>query len=218
MRFSGFVPGSICVSSPCSLAAIVESSDDAIIGKTLDGIVSTWNSGAERLYGYPRDEAVGKPISFITPPGFPDDSSMILGKIKRGERVERYETVRVRKDRMPVNVSLTVSPIKDSAGRITGASAIARDITAGKRAEGERERLIEELKDALSKVKTLSGLIPICASCKKIRDDSGYWNQIESYIKEHSQAEFSHGICPECVQKLYPEVWKQMSKREAGGE
>ena len=80
-----------------------------------------------------------------------------------------------------------------------------RDITERKRAEKEREKLILELSASLEKVKLLRGLLPICASCKKIRDDKGYWNQIESYIRDHSEAEFSHGICPECMKKLYPD-------------
>ena len=79
------------------------------------------------------------------------------------------------------------------------------DITERKMGEMERERLIHELQDTLSKVKQLSGFLPICASFKKIRDDQGYWTQIEAYIRDHSEAEFSHGICPECMQKLYPE-------------
>jgi len=79
-----------------------------------------------------------------------------------------------------------------------------RDITVSKQSEKERERLIGELRDALAKVRTLSGMLPICAACKKIRDDQGYWNQIESYISKHSKAEFSHSLCPDCAQKLYP--------------
>ena len=84
--------------------------------------------------------------------------------------------------------------------------SLVHDISERKKAEEEKERLIYELRDALAKIKKLSGLLPICASCKKIRDDSGYWEQIESYIKDHSEAEFSHSICPECVKKLYPEL------------
>jgi len=83
---------------------------------------------------------------------------------------------------------------------------LTKEIDERKQAEAEKEKLISELQVALSKVKTLSGLFPICSSCKKIRDDSGYWNQIESYIRDHSEAEFSHGICPECAKKLYPEL------------
>lgn len=88
------------------------------------------------------------------------------------------------------------------------ARIVAHDITKSKQAEEEREKLISELKNALSDIKTLSGLLPICASCKKIRDDKGYWNQIESYIQNHSRAAFSHGICPDCAKKLYPEYYK----------
>jgi hypothetical protein len=81
------------------------------------------------------------------------------------------------------------------------------DITERKQAEEERERLIGELQEALAKVKTLSGLLPICASCKRIIDDRGYWQQIEAYIRDHSEAEFSHSVCPECAEELYPEVY-----------
>ncbi|MCX5854579.1 MAG: hypothetical protein NTZ24_08445, partial [Deltaproteobacteria bacterium] len=98
----------------------------------------------------------------------------------------------------------------DAEGNVIGYQGIIRDITERRRAEEEREKLIVELRDALSKIKTLSGMLPICASCKKIRDDTGYWNQIESYIKHHSEAEFSHGICPECAKILYPKHYKKM--------
>jgi FixJ family two-component response regulator len=86
-----------------------------------------------------------------------------------------------------------------------------------KRAEEERERLITQLQDALANIKTLSGLLPICASCKKIRDDSGYWNQIEIYIGAHSEAEFSHGLCPDCTKRLYPDLYEEtISLRQQG--
>jgi PAS domain S-box-containing protein len=96
-------------------------------------------------------------------------------------------------------------PYRDTHGNIIGVIGFSIDITERKRMEEEREKLISELQKALSKVKKLSGLLPICASCKKIRNDDGYWEQIEGYIKDHSEAEFSHGICPECIKKLYPE-------------
>ncbi len=115
------------------LAAIVESSNDAIIGKTLDGIITSWNSGAEKIYGYSAQEAIGSPISVLAPPELPDDESQFLERIKRGDRVDRYETVRLRKDGEQINVSLTISPIKDVTGNIIGASTIARDITEHKR-------------------------------------------------------------------------------------
>ncbi|MBU1750032.1 MAG: PAS domain S-box protein, partial [Chloroflexi bacterium] len=102
-------------------------------------------------------------------------------------------------------VSLHTTPLFDLQGRVTGGIALVEDISARKQAEQARERLIGELQEALAQVKTLGGLLPICASCKKIRDDQGYWNQIEAYIEAHSEAEFTHGICPECARRLYPE-------------
>jgi hypothetical protein len=84
--------------------------------------------------------------------------------------------------------------------------AVVRDITGRKQNEAERNKLILDLQDALANVKSLSGLLPICASCKKIRDDKGYWSQVESYVQKHSDATFTHGICPDCIKKLYPDL------------
>lgn len=117
------------------LAAIVESSDDAILGKTLDGTVVSWNQGAARMYGYPSDEIVGRPISVLVPQERQDELSHFFKKIAQGEHIERYETVRIRKDGTRLEVSITVSPIKDTSGNIVGASTIARDITNQKKAE-----------------------------------------------------------------------------------
>jgi hypothetical protein len=103
---------------------------------------------------------------------------------------------------------LNVSPIKDPLGDIVGWVLVAWDITERKRSEAEREELIAELKEALGTVKILTGLLPICVACKKIRDDQGYWNQIEAYIRDHSDAEFSHCICPECARALYQGIVK----------
>ena len=96
---------------------------------------------------------------------------------------------------------MTVSPVQDASGKIVGGSAISRDITLRKRDEAERFRLIEELTESLKQVRTLSGLLPICASCKRIRDDQGYWQQVETYIADHTNADFTHGICPDCLEK-----------------
>ena len=117
------------------LAAIVESSDDAIISKDLDGIITSWNKGAEHIFGYTAAEAIGRPIAMIAAPERRDEMSQILERIRRGERVDHFETVRTAKGGRRVNISLTVSPISDGAGRIVGASKIARDITEKKMAE-----------------------------------------------------------------------------------
>ncbi|MBI5848682.1 MAG: PAS domain-containing protein [Nitrospirae bacterium] len=104
---------------------------------------------------------------------------------------------------------VTTSPWTDSGGNVVGSIHIARDISERKKLEEERGTLISELRDALTKVKQLSGFLPICASCKKIRDDKGCWQQIECYIRERSEAEFSHGVCPDCAKKLYAKYYKK---------
>ena len=127
------------------LAAIVESSDDAIIGKTREGIITSWNRGAERMYGYTAAEAVGQPITLLFPPNRQDEFVSIMERITRGERIDHFETTRVRKDGTLLLVSVTVSPIHDSAGQVIGASAIARDITEQKRLEAEIRQTRQQL-------------------------------------------------------------------------
>jgi PAS domain S-box-containing protein len=276
---------------------------------------------------------INKPLSILASPDYVDEAPRFLDQIRRGERIDHYETVRLRKDGTRIDISLTMSPVV-VAGKIVGASIIGRDITKRKRveeiltaseiryrrlfesakdgilildfdtgtvddvnpflvellgfpyeqfrgkaiwelgflkdivanqsnfselqekgyvhyedlpletadgrpidvefvsnvyevdhqrviqcnirditerkqAEDERERLILALGEALTQVKTLRGFLPICASCKKIRNDKGYWEQMEVYIRDHSEAEFSHGICPDCAEKLYPEYYKK---------
>jgi PAS domain S-box-containing protein len=124
-------------------AAVIESSDDAIASGTLDGIIVSWNTGAQKIYGYTEAEAVGKPISMLVPPELPDEENKILETLKSGDRIEHFETVRVTKTGKRINVSLTISPIKDSTGRTVGISGIARDITERKLAE-EALRASEE--------------------------------------------------------------------------
>jgi PAS domain S-box-containing protein len=197
------------------LAAIVDSAEEAIIGQNLEGIITTWNLGAARLYGYEAAEAMSQPALLIVPASLHQETAELLQKLKRAEGTEPLETVRVRKDGAPVNVCMTMSAIRDREGRIIGASSIAYDITERKKIEEERTNLISHLNETLSKVKTLSGLLPICASCKKIRDDHGYWQKLETFFHEHSEAEFSHSICPDCMRLLYPEYAPPLA---AGGE
>jgi PAS domain S-box-containing protein len=134
--------------APFWLSAIVESADDAIISKTLEGIITSWNGAAEHIFGYTADEIIGKPILTIIPADLQNEEFLILSKIRNGERIEHFETVRLRKDGTLVDISLTVSPIKTSDGRIIGASKIARDITDKKRAENERKLLLQAAEDA----------------------------------------------------------------------
>jgi len=311
------------------LIHMIESSDDAIVTVTLDGIITSWNGGAEAIYGYKPSEIIGQSVTLLIPPEQQNELLQFLRKIEAGERINHYDAALLRKDGSGIHVSLSLSPIRDSGSRIIGASTIARDITEKKdlesrlrrnelqyrnlfqnnhatllvidpengrildanpaacryygysideitamkitdinmlspdqvfeemarakkeqrhqfffrhrlkngdvrpvevysgpveigerqllysiihdiservKAQEEREKLIVELKDALSEIKTLSGMLPICASCKKIRNDDGYWEQLEVFIRDHSDAEFSHSICPDCVKKLYPDL------------
>ncbi|MFZ1430546.1 MAG: PAS domain S-box protein [Geminicoccaceae bacterium] len=138
------------------LAAIVENSDDAIASKDLSGIVTSWNHAAERLFGYTAQEIVGRPIAVLAAPGREDEMPLILERIRRGERIDHHDTLRRRKDGSLVEVSLTVSPIRDRRGRIIGASKIARDISAQRRMEEERELRLGELRH---RVRNLLGMV-----------------------------------------------------------
>lgn len=188
--------------------SVAQSASDAIITIDSAGSIVFWNSAAETLFGYSPNEVINKPIAFIMPERFREVHQKRLSQVALGGESKiigkMVEVLGLRKDgsEFPIEVSLATWKTKESMF-FTG---VVRDITERKWAEAEREKLILELKEALSKVKQLSGMLPICASCKKIRDDKGYWKQIESYIGDHSEAEFTHGICPECVKKLYPDI------------
>src|SRR6202162_5011629 len=131
------------------LASIVDSSDDAIVSKTLEGIITSWNAGAERLFGYTASEAIGQHISLIIPVDRRDEETVIIERIKRAERIEHFDTVRIRKDKRLLDISLTISPLRDGGGKIIGASKIARDIT-------QRKRMEQELRDSEERSRTLA--------------------------------------------------------------
>ena len=152
------------------LASIVESSDDAIISKDLDGVITTWNRGAVRLFGYEAAEAIGQPITILMPPERVDEETDILARIRRGERIDHYETVRRRKDGTLVDISLTVSPMRDSRGRIVGASKIARDITERKDAE-------VKLRDSEGRLQDLLAAVPAAIYTTDAQGRITYYNQ-----------------------------------------
>jgi PAS domain S-box-containing protein len=142
------------------LAAIVESTDDAIIGKTLDGTVTNWNAAAQRLYGYTPEEMIGRHISTIVPPELDEELAGILSRIRGGGAVEHLETARVRKDGGRINISVTISPIRNASGEIVGASTIARDITGRKRAEDEKARLTAQVEVERRRLRDLVSHVP----------------------------------------------------------
>jgi PAS domain S-box-containing protein len=148
----------------------------------------------------------------VTPDSIQKIMAVFQAELRRDDEAQadpdRYVSVEVEyyhRDGHTVWMENSVKALRDEDGRIVGMYGSSRDITERKAAEAERDRLIGELEEALVKVKTLRGLIPICANCKKIRDDSGFWQQVEVYMRDHSEAQFSHGLCPECLAKLYPD-------------
>lgn len=170
----------------------------------------------ERISGYLAEEFEADPTLFYRMI-HPEDLARVSEHMNRRKfefGLAEIEFRIVRRDGAVRWVALAFQPVYDGASRFLGTRGSNRDVTERKLAEAGREKLIGELRDALSQVKLLSGLIPICACCKKIRDDKGYWNQIESYIRDHSEANFSHGICPDCARKEYSELFAETTKRK----
>lgn len=159
----------------------------------------------------PDDLALGFEVIQLFYSDDADRVAKLLDGILKGNKTAGVEQRLMKKDQEEMVALVYSSPIVN-AGEVVGARLNITDITPRKRAEEQRDKLISELQETLAEVKILKGIIPICASCKKIRDDKGYWNQVESYIGEHSEAEFSHGICPECVKTLYPELGLRKKK------
>jgi len=141
-----------------------------------------------------------------------EDRNSFLEEVQEKGFVKNRELALKKKDGTPIWCSVTTAAQRDEQGNIKWFDGVVEDITQRKRAEEERERLIRELTDAVARVKALSGMLPICASCKRIRNDEGYWEQVEVFVSEHSEAVFSHGVCPECMTKLYPRYAKEEKK------
>jgi diguanylate cyclase (GGDEF)-like protein/PAS domain S-box-containing protein len=160
------------------LADIVQSVDDAIVGTRTDGLIVTWNPSAERIYGYRADEVADKPMATLVPPEKADELGSILQRVARGERVDHYETVHVRKDASQIDVSLTVSPIKDAEGKLIGASMIARDVTARKAADAALRDTRARLKAAFDNARIGMGLVSIHA------DSFGYFREVNQALCE----------------------------------
>jgi PAS domain S-box-containing protein len=153
-------------------AAIVESSHDAIVSKDLNGVISSWNKGAEQLFGYSAYEVIGRPVTILIPPDRENEEPSILERIRRGEPIEHYETVRRRKDGSLVDISLSVSPVKDAEGRIVGASKIARDITERKRAQEQQALLLGEMRHRVKNLFAVtSGMVALSARAAQTPND-----------------------------------------------
>jgi PAS domain S-box-containing protein len=184
------------------LAAIVDFSDDAIISKTADGVITSWNQGAERIFGYSAEEAVGQPITLIVPQDRREEEVNILENLRRGERIEHYETVRMRKDGKRIDVSLAISPLKDEHGRVIAASKIARDITERKQHErtlAERAQLLDLSSDAIF-----------------VRDEADrvtYWNKSATDLYGYSREEAMGRVTHELLQTEFPESLERITEQ-----
>ncbi|HEV2731241.1 MAG TPA: PAS domain S-box protein [Terriglobales bacterium] len=207
------------------LAAIIESSEDAIIGKDMDGIITDWNNGAERLYGYAADEVIGKPVSLLIPADHSNDLPTIMRKMRCGESVAHYETVRQKKDGTRVDVSLSVSPIRDETGRIIGAAAIARDIgDRNKRHESdlrEREEALEERTRLLQSREELLKIfvkhVPVAVAM--LDRDMRYLQVSDRWCADFSLE--SSQMLRRSHYEIFPDIperWKQLHRRALNGE
>ena len=190
---------------------ILEDIDEGYFENDLEGNLTFVNDSMCRHLGYPREELIGMNYRQYNDAAVIKKVRDIFNVVyKTGKPSPKYEAVYVRKDGKKHHSEARGSLMRNAKGEPVGFRGIVRNIDERKRAEKERDDLISELQQALAKIKTLSGLLPVCASCKKIRDDKGYWKQIELYISEHSDAKITHGICPDCLKKLYPEICKNV--------
>ncbi|MDH4232970.1 MAG: PAS domain S-box protein [Nitrospirota bacterium] len=181
-------------------AVVLKDSRDAILVHDLQGNIMAWNEGAEELYGYNEAEALELNIAKIVPADKIRKYMEVVERIASCEIVEPFETQRVSKAGKILDILLVMTCLKDDSGVIVSIATTERDIT--------------EIKDKQkAELKKLAGILPICSHCKQIRDDAGYWHEIESYLRNHAEVEFSHGICPKCAGKLYPDIYPKKNKK-----
>jgi PAS domain S-box-containing protein len=202
--------------------AILNSADYGIVSTNPEGMVQTFNPAAERLLGYSAVEVIGKatPMLWRDPQEIAEHAQQlssklgvsveagfdIIAKKVQSDGIDESEWTFIRKNGSHFPSLIVVTPLGNETNRFTGYLGIFRDISERKKAELEREALIAELKKTLLDVKMLSGLIPICAWCKNVRSDTGYWQTVEQYVRNHSEAKFSHGVCPACAEKFKKDV------------
>jgi PAS domain S-box-containing protein len=202
---------------------IVSTMSDIFILLDSKGKILSVNLAVTDLLGYNDKDIIRRPITsilsgevteqFLFTEAKIDEKSKSTAVVQKNSNRNLDGTL-VTKSGKKILTSVAVSTLWNRNGSIAGYVVIARDITEQKQIESEREGLIKELQDALSNIKVLRGLLPICANCKKIRDDKGYWQDVAFYIREHSEADFSHGICPDCMEKLYPEFVREHGNKD----
>ena len=201
------LPRQIAGDTLSMLLDAVNSSAAGLIITDMDGTIRFANPAFCRMFDYALSETTGKNAAELFFARKIRKFSDVIAMLDLSSN-DTEEFVVETKDGRRFAVEVAASNVTSASGEIVGRMASFINISRRKEIEADKERLIKQLQDALDNIKVLKGIIPICASCKKIRDDKGYWKQIESYLKEHSDADFSHGICPECAKKLYPQFFK----------
>jgi PAS domain S-box-containing protein len=187
------------------LASVLDESTDPIFNILEDGTYRYINRAFAAPFGKNPEDIIGKKIYDIFPQEEADKRMAVVKKaFATGETI--VFDVRVPHEPEDMFFITSVKPVKGGGGEVTSVICISKNITDRKKVEEEREQLIRDLQNALARIKTLSGMFSICSNCKKIRSDEGNWTHIESYIRDHSDADFSHSICPECMKKLYPGI------------
>jgi PAS domain S-box-containing protein len=202
--------------------AILNSADYGIVSTDPKGVLQTFNPAAEQMLGYSAQEVIGKatPMLWRDPKEIAERAVNLSNKLGlpvkpnfeavamkvQFDQIDEGEWTFIRKDGSRFTSLLVVTALANETGNFTGFTGIFRDISEHKQYEAVREKLIAELKDALAEVKTLSGMIPICGWCKSVRSDEGYWQTVEQYVRAHSAATFSHGMCPSCSEKFKADI------------
>jgi len=182
-----------------------EQSPASVIVTDVEGNIEYVNPKFTQITGYSLDEVCGRNARILKSGHTPPEEYERLWKTITSGGSWRGEFVNKKKNGEPYWEAASISPVVDAAGRITHFVGVKEDITDRKRSEEERERLVCELQRALAEIKTLSGFLSMCSNCKKIKDDMGHWQKLETYLRRHSNAQFSHGFCPDCISELYPD-------------
>jgi two-component system, cell cycle sensor histidine kinase and response regulator CckA len=181
--------------------ALVQSSEDAIYSKSLDSCILTWNPGAERMFGYPAYEMIGRSVVRLFPQSRRDEMLDTLAAVRRGDTVTWRNTERLHMDGSVVHVSVITSPIRNPQGEIIGVSSIARDISRQQLVEDERQELFDKFALVAAQLNKLTEFLPICASCERIRDDREYWERVSACLAGEQNGGRPSSLCPECTEK-----------------
>ena len=188
--------------------------DYIIYSHDMDGNFTYLSPSIVNVLGYSQEEFMGHYTGYMTDSPINKDVEEHTNAALRGEKQEPYEAEFWHKDGHRVHLRTTELPVIDDKGNVVGIEGIVQDITELKQAASKRENAIIKLEKALSEIRTLRGILPLCSFCKKVRNDKGYWEQVDVYLQKYSEADISHGICPECMKRHYPEEYEAIQAKK----